>query len=596
MNRAGATDTTTEPSTSETAKGVTNEAPLVRATPAPPVRGDATTGTETVASGTSVGAKKATDETNAIANATSLSVDVKTPSTANDAHALPLVSDTHSTPTKMGTNLYDVSWSLEEQSVLEKGLETFPESAYGGLWRYVKIAAHLPAKGVRDVALRVRWMKRKRLGEKGTNKRRKANAGDPSANAHLGAGAGSIPPGAGGEKKALNGAEIRDTRNAKKSGGDTGGGAEGRRRGPAPGSNRSANVGATVSTGRPRSVFSMQMPGSGEARVVVNGAGDFLGGAATISNARGGGGHILGGRVQGGPPGYGAMGGGMGTGVLPVPGVPGYAHHPPGMPPGMYPHAYPLAGMAPGMPPGMPPPGAAPPSAHVFRVPPPAAPSGALEDHGGVEITAGVGAIDRRLYGRLVSNGAIIARLRDDDAARDENASLGVASHGETSDAKTVACETNTALLSPKERISLLTEFRDTLLDILETMRVTGGIMQRMPPLPVAVDGALASVVLPPPKTEYAYAVLDASGSVAPSAARRDPISMTFVPMTNGKLEAATTTPTGGSVERLKSTTRQPPRKRLKTTQNEESESVKSAKSPKNKNNRGNKGGRGGKK
>ena len=344
MNRAGATDTTTEPSTSETAKGVTNEAPLVRATPAPPVRGDATTGTETVASGTSVGAKKATDETNAIANATDSSVDVKTPSTANDAHALPLVSDTHSTPTKMGTNLYDVSWSLEEQSVLEKGLETFPESAYGGLWRYVKIAAHLPAKGVRDVALRVRWMKRKQLGEKGTNKRRKASAGDPSANAHLGAGAGSIPPGAGGEKKAINGAE-------------------GRNRGPTPGSNRSANVGATVRTGRPRSVFSMPMPGSGEARVIVNGA-------ATISNARGGG-HILGGRVQGGPPGYGAMGGGMGTGVLPVPGVPGYAHHPPGMPPGMYPHAYPLAGAPPGMPPGMPPPGAAPPSARVFRVPPP---------------------------------------------------------------------------------------------------------------------------------------------------------------------------------------------------------------------------------
>lgn len=336
----------------------------------------------------------------------------------------------------------------------------------------------------------------------------------------------------------------------------------------------------------------MPMPGSGEARVVVNGAADLLGGAATISNiGAGGGGHILGGRVQGGPPGYGAMGGGMGTGVLPVPGVPGYAHHPPGMPPGMYPHAYPLAGAPPGMPPGMPPPGAAP-SAHVFRVPPPAAPSGALEDHGGVEITAGVGAIDRRLYGRLVSNGAIIARLRDDDAARDENASRWISSHRETSDAKTVARETNTALLSPKERVSLLTEFRDTLLDILETMRVTGGIMQRMPPLPVAVDGALASVVLPPPKTKYAYAVLDASGSVAPSAARRDPSAMTFVPMTNGKLEAATTTTTG-PVERLKSTTSERPRKRSETTRNE-SESVKSVKSLKN--NRGNKGGRGGKK
>ena len=34
---------------------------------------------------------------------------------------------------------------------------TFTES----LWRYVRIAARLPNKGVRDVAMRVRWMKRK---------------------------------------------------------------------------------------------------------------------------------------------------------------------------------------------------------------------------------------------------------------------------------------------------------------------------------------------------------------------------------------------------------------------------------------------------
>jgi hypothetical protein len=576
MNRAGATDTTTEPSTSQ-AKGLTTEGELVRAS-ALPVRGDAETGPKSVATTNSEGAQKETANKNA-ANA-SESVDAA-PSTANDGPGLPLpLVPNPNPPTKMGTNLYDVSWSLEEQSVLEKGLQTYAESAYGGLWRYVKIAAHLPAKGVRDVALRVRWMKRKHAGEKSTAKRRKASAVESANDA--GTGAGSIP--GGGEKK--RDGDVRAERMTKKSGGDV----KTPRRGPNQGSNRSANQGAT-GAGRPRSVFSMPMPGSGASRF-GGGAADAPGVAATISGARGGGGHILGGRVQGGPPGYGAMGGGMGTGVLPVPGVPGYAHHPPGMPPGMYPHAYPLAGAPPGMPPGMPPPGAAPPSAHVFRVPPPAAPSGALEDHGGVEITAGVGAIDRRLYGRLVSNGAIIARLRDDDAARDENASRWISSHRETSDAKTVARETNTALLSPKERVSLLTEFRDTLLDILETMRVTGGIMQRMPPLPVAVDGALASVVLPPPKTKYAYAVLDASGSVAPSAARRDPSAMTFVPMTNGKLEAATTTTTG-PVERLKSTTSERPRKRSETTRNE-SESVKSVKSLKN--NRGNKGGRGGKK
>ena len=531
MNRAGATDTTTEPSTSQ-AKGVTREGELVRAS-ALPVRCDAETGPKSVATTTSEGAKKETANKNA-ANA-SESVDAA-PSTANDGPGLPLpLVPNPSPPTKMGTNLYDVSWSLEEQSVLEKGLQTYAESAYGGLWRYVKIAAHLPAKGVRDVALRVRWMKRKHAGEKSTAKRRKASAVESANDA--GAGAGSIP--GGGEKK--RDGDVRAERMTKKSGGDV----KNPRRGTNQGSNRSANQGAS-GAGRPRSVFSMPMPGSGAARF-GGGAADAPGVAPTISGARGGGGHILGGRVQGGPPGYGAMGGGMGTGVLPVPGVPGYAHHPPGMPPGMYPHAYPLAGM----PPRMPPPGAAPPppppSAHVLRVPLPAPPSGALEDHGGIEITAGVGAIDRRLYGRLVSNGAIIARLREDDAARD--ASLGVSDSDVLNDLNAKTSSSKDALLSPKERVRLLTEFRDTLLDILETMRVTAGIMQRMPPLPVAVDGALASALLPPPKT----AALDASGvGRAVADAARAPSAMTFVPMTNGP---PLTTTTNGEKRKTRSKT-----------------------------------------
>ena len=45
-------------------------------------------------------------------------------------------------------------------------------------------------------------------------------------------------------------------------------------------------------------------------------------------------------------------------------------------------------------------------------------------------------------------------------------------------------------MLSTNERLALLAEFRDALLDITETMRVAPGIMQRMPPLPVALDGA----------------------------------------------------------------------------------------------------------
>ena len=105
----------------------------------------------------------------------------------------------------------------------------------------------------------------------------------------------------------------------------------------------------------------MPMPGSAAAQ---NGLGPADGMGAGHPGARGGAGHLLGGRMHGAPPGYGAMGGsqsqshGMGAGVFTVPGVPGvsgvpgYAHQPPGMPPGMYPHAYPHAGMPPGLPPG----------------------------------------------------------------------------------------------------------------------------------------------------------------------------------------------------------------------------------------------------
>lgn len=65
---------------------------------------------------------------------------------------------------KMATNLYDVQWSAAEQSVLEEGLRLYTAEQYTSLWRYIKIAANLPYKGVRDVALRVRWMSRRDAG------------------------------------------------------------------------------------------------------------------------------------------------------------------------------------------------------------------------------------------------------------------------------------------------------------------------------------------------------------------------------------------------------------------------------------------------
>ena len=511
MTRAGAADTSTEPSTSQ-AEGAKREGEPGPAS-APPL----------VARGKSDGTSVTTTEID------------REKTAAEDGHAPPhseppnepsqenKQNENQRAPTKMGTNLYDVSWSLEEQNTLEDGLRTYAEGAYESLWRYVKIAAKLPAKGVRDVALRVRWMKRKRAGEKTGAKRRKASGAN-------GAGAGAAA-GPGPEKKT-------------KKAGEKGAGAEARRR-AAQGARGAPTQHNSAGAGRPRSVFSMPMPGSAAAQ---NGLGPADGMGAGHPGARGGAGHLLGGRVHGAPPGYGAMGGsqsqshGMGTGVFPVPGVPGYAHQPPGMPPGMYPHAYPHAGMPPGLPPGpnaaagspAPPRGGGPhphPSAHVLHPPPPAVPAGALEAHGGCEITAGVGAIDRRLYGQLVSNGVIIARLRDDDDRRaDANDFSNDLSNGADASlprrvsSGNPSASSQTTLLSTNERLALLAEFRDALLDITESMRVAPGIMQRMPPLPVALDGALASALLPPPKTFLV------SSRFGEQRGARSP--MTFVPPT----------------------------------------------------------------
>uniref|UniRef100_A0A1J3G707 Uncharacterized protein n=2 Tax=Noccaea caerulescens TaxID=107243 RepID=A0A1J3G707_NOCCA len=53
-----------------------------------------------------------------------------------------------------------MDWSAEEQYVLENGLSKLKDEPK--ISKYVKIAATLPDKTVRDVALRCRWMTRKR--------------------------------------------------------------------------------------------------------------------------------------------------------------------------------------------------------------------------------------------------------------------------------------------------------------------------------------------------------------------------------------------------------------------------------------------------
>ncbi|KAI3976446.1 hypothetical protein MKX01_008304, partial [Papaver californicum] len=49
-----------------------------------------------------------------------------------------------------------VDWSIQEQSRLEEGLVRFADEP--SIMTYIKIAAILPDKTVRDVALRCRWM------------------------------------------------------------------------------------------------------------------------------------------------------------------------------------------------------------------------------------------------------------------------------------------------------------------------------------------------------------------------------------------------------------------------------------------------------
>uniref|UniRef100_A0A1D1YNM8 Histone H2A deubiquitinase MYSM1 n=1 Tax=Anthurium amnicola TaxID=1678845 RepID=A0A1D1YNM8_9ARAE len=57
-----------------------------------------------------------------------------------------------------------VDWSLEEQSLLEKGLVKYFDEPY--IMKYIKIAATLQNKTVRDVALRCRWMINKENGKR----------------------------------------------------------------------------------------------------------------------------------------------------------------------------------------------------------------------------------------------------------------------------------------------------------------------------------------------------------------------------------------------------------------------------------------------
>ncbi|KAK7264160.1 hypothetical protein RJT34_31764 [Clitoria ternatea] len=72
-----------------------------------------------------------------------------------------------------------VEWSVDEQYRLEEGLAKYADEP--SIMKYIKIAALLPDKTVRDVALRCRWLTRKRrkpdeysLGKKVTSRKDKS--------------------------------------------------------------------------------------------------------------------------------------------------------------------------------------------------------------------------------------------------------------------------------------------------------------------------------------------------------------------------------------------------------------------------------------
>lgn len=67
-----------------------------------------------------------------------------------------------------------VEWSVDEQYKLEDGLKKFADEP--SIMRYIKIAATLHNKTVRDVALRCRWMTRKRRKPEEHNPGKKVNS------------------------------------------------------------------------------------------------------------------------------------------------------------------------------------------------------------------------------------------------------------------------------------------------------------------------------------------------------------------------------------------------------------------------------------
>lgn len=87
-----------------------------------------------------------------------------------------------------------LDWTEEEQRALEAGLQRYPPEAFDLVQRYVKIAAMLPRKSVRDVALRARWTVNQQLLKKRKPGELPPGAAAAGAKKPLGAPGGLLPP------------------------------------------------------------------------------------------------------------------------------------------------------------------------------------------------------------------------------------------------------------------------------------------------------------------------------------------------------------------------------------------------------------------
>ena len=68
-------------------------------------------------------------------------------------------------------------------------MKQYPLDKFTSLWQYIKIASSLPEKGVRDVALRIRWMSRRDAGK--LTKRKADDAGVSSGGSGGSGGSGA---------------------------------------------------------------------------------------------------------------------------------------------------------------------------------------------------------------------------------------------------------------------------------------------------------------------------------------------------------------------------------------------------------------------